>query len=298
MSVSELFHTPTYDDAAWCIPRLKQAPSRCCEYSFANMMVWREHFDTQVALVEDAVVVRFGGDCPHYLAPAGKETRRALQVLYEDARAAGTPLYVFGYDDEALARLETQYRILARQEYRDEFDYLYRTEALATLAGREYHAKRNHITAFSRENAWCYEELCDDNAADVLWATDTWFHERVAVCGDEDGALLAENRAVHELMVHRRETELRGGLIRVAGKVVAFTLGAPLTADTFDTLVEKALPGYEKAYAVINREFARHSIGDFTYVNRENDVGLEGLRRAKLSYRPTALIKKILCTIE
>ncbi len=298
MSVDLSFHAPTYEDAAWCMPLLKEAPSRCCEYSFANMMAWREHFDTQVALVEGCVVVRFGGDFPHYLAPAGTNTAQALRALYEHSRANGEPLYVFGYGDEDIDRLSAEYTVISREEYRDEFDYLYRTEDLASLSGRSYHAKRNHIAAFSREHAWTYEELRDDNAADVAWAADAWYCNRTEAFGDPDGALQAENEAIRELLLHRHEVELVGGLIRVNGVVAAFTFGAPLGGDTFDTLVEKALTGYEKAYAVINREFARHTVAQYTYINRENDVGAEGLRRAKLSYHPAALVKKILCALK
>ena len=297
MSSNLSFHTPTYEDASWCIPLLKSAPSRCCEYSFANMMAWRTHFDTQVALVDGCVVVRFGGEFLHYLAPAGQNTAQALSTLYRDARAQGKPLYVFGYEQEDIDRLAKEYTIASCEEYRDEFDYLYRVTDLAQLAGRDYHAKRNHIAAFSREYAWQYEELQDENVAEVIRAADVWYKQRVAANKD-DGELLSENEAIRELLAHRNEIALRGGLIRVNGEVVAFTFGAPLTDDTFDTLVEKALVGYEKAYAVINREFARHSIAEFTYVNRENDVGAEGLRRAKLSYHPVALVKKILCTME
>ena len=298
MSADLSFHTPTYEDAAWCIPLLKAAPSRCCEYSFANMMAWRAHFDTQVALVDGCVVVRFGGEFLHYLAPAGQNTAQALATLYADARAQAKPLYVFGYEQEDIERLAKEYTISSCEEYRDEFDYLYRVEDLAQLAGREYHAKRNHIAAFSREYAWQYEVLQEENVAEVMRAADVWYQQRVASFGDADGALLAENEAIHELLAHREAVELSGGLIRVNGEVVAFTFGAPLTNDTYDTLVEKALVGYEKAYAVINREFARHTIAAYTYVNRENDVGAEGLRRAKLSYHPVALVKKILCTME
>lgn len=298
MSADLSFRTPTYKDAAWCIPLLKSAPSRCCEYSFANMMAWREHFDTQVALVDGCVVVRFGGDFPHYLAPAGENTAQALQTLYADACRHGSPLYVFGYDDHDVERLVEQYTKVSREEYRDEFDYLYRVEDLAQLAGRRYHAKRNHIAAFSREHAWSYEEIYEANLSEVIQAADRWYQQRVSSFGDDDGALLSENEAIHELLAHREEIELCGGLIRVNGEVVAFTFGAPLTDDTFDTLVEKALVGYEKAYTVINREFARQTIAAYTYVNRENDVGAEGLRRAKLSYYPVSLVKKILCAIE
>ena len=88
-----------------------------------------------------------------------------------------------------------------------------------------------------------------------------------------------------------------GGLIRVDEKAVAFTFGSPLCADTFDTLVEKALPQYAGAYAVINREFAARALGDYIYVNRENDVGSEGLRRAKRSYHPVMMVKKTLCVL-
>ncbi len=298
MSDTFSFHTPTYEDAAWCIPLLKEAPSPCCEYSFANMMAWHRHFDTKIALVEECVVVRFGGDSPHYLAPAGRDTKRALNALHEDARVNGKSLYVFGYDEEGVDRLSQEYTVTSREEYRDEFDYLYRIGDLAELAGRKYHAKRNHIAAFSREHVWRYEEIKDENAADVIRAADLWCKQRITAHGDVDGALQAENKAIRELLAHRRETELCGGLLRVNDDVVAFTFGAPLTDDTFDTLVEKALTGYEKAYAVINREFARHTIAGYTYVNRENDVGAEGLRRAKLSYHPVSLVKKILCTLE
>jgi len=291
------FHTPTFEDAARCIPLLKQAPSRCCEYSFANIMMWRAYFDTQIAYTDDAAVVRFGGDTPHFLAPCGTGALRVLRELHDEAVAHGEPLYVFGYEDEDIQTLCETYTVTSCTEYRDEFDYLYRVEELAALAGRKFHAKRNHIAAFSKEYAWQYEELNDRNLTDVLQTADAWYEQRAAVYGDPDGALAEENRAIHELLQHRCAIELIGGLIRVDGRAVAFTLGSPLTADTFDTLVEKALSPYDKAYAVINREFARVSLQGYTYVNRENDVGVEGLRRAKLSYHPTALVKKIMCVI-
>ncbi len=297
MSVTIPFHTPTYEDATWCIPLLKQAPSPCCEYSFANMMMWRTHYDTEIACIHNAAVVRFGEELPHYLAPAGEGAQAALQHLHAEALAHGEPLYVFGYDETDVARLCEQYTVCEATEHRDEFDYLYRVDELATLGGRKYHAKRNHIAAFSKEYVWQYEELNNTNAADVQKTADVWYAQRVAAVGDADGALHAENRAIHELLAHRYSIELRGGLIRVDGQAVAFTLGVPLTHDTFDTLVEKAVAPFEKAYTVINREFARESLHDFTFVNRENDVGVEGLRRAKLSYYPTAMVKKILCTI-
>lgn len=292
------FRPPVYEDACW-IPQLQTCPSRCCEYTFANIMMWRRHFGTEIARVGDTVYVRFKkGEHPSYLAPTGGDFEQGMRTLQELCARAGHPLRVFGYDENGMDRLAAALPVVERQEFEDEFDYLYRVRDLALLEGKKYHGKRGHIAAFSRAYAWTYEPLGADNAEEVGALADRWCAARVAQDGDADGALRDENTAIHELLCHREEVQLIGGLLRVEGQAVAFTFGAPLCADTFDTLVEKALPEYGEAYAVINREFAARALGDYTYVNRENDVGSEGLRRAKRSYHPVMMVKKTLCTID
>lgn len=288
------FHEPTYEDAR-LIPTLWQCPSRVCEYSFANMMMWRKTYHTKIAEFHGAVYIRFGeGEDSHYMAPCGGDFHEGVQILKALCERDRRPLLVFGYDDEGMDRLSLEFRSVQREEFRDEFDYIYRVSDLAELPGRKYHGKRNHIAAFSRKYNWRYETLSDQNVTAVHTLADRWCSTRV----DEDGSLAAENASIHELLEHRDEAQLKGGVLFVGEEAVAFTFGAPLCADTFDTLVEKALPEYADAYAVINREFAARELSGFTYVNRENDVGAEGLRRAKLSYHPVMLVKKTLCTVE
>lgn len=291
------FHAPTFADAR-CIPLLQQCPSRCCEYTFANLMMWRRHFGTEIAILDDTVYIRFADEGSYnYLAPAGGDFEQGVNTLKALCAREGHPLRVFGYDENGIDRLAALLPVIDRQEFEDEFDYLYRVSDLARLEGKKYHGKRNHIAAFSRAYNWTYEPLEERNADEVHALADRWCAARTAQSGDEDGALRDENTAIHELLHHREVTQLIGGVLRVDGQAVAFTFGAPLCADTFDTLVEKALPEYAGAYTVINREFAANALSAYTYVNRENDVGAEGLRRAKRSYHPAMMVKKTLCTI-
>lgn len=291
------FRPPVFEDADY-IKQLQVCPSRCCEYTFANIMLWRRHFGTEIARVGDTVYVRFKkGEHPSYLAPSGGDFERGVHTLQALCAREGHPLRVFGYDECGMERLAAELPVVQRQEFEDEFDYLYNVRDLALLEGKAYHGKRNHIAAFSRKYPWTYEPLDDGNVEEIHALADEWLTARAALLGDEDGALRDENIAIHELLHHREAVGLIGGMIRVEQKPVAFTFGAPLCADTFDTLVEKALPDYAEAYTVINREFAAKALGAFTYVNRENDVGSEGLRRAKQSYHPVMMVKKTLCTI-
>ena len=287
------FREPTYEDAR-LIPKLWACPSRSCEYSFANLMMWRHVYGTQIAEWNGAVYIRFGGEDSHYMAPCGGDFYEGAHVLKALCAQDQRPFLVFGYDENGMDRLESEFSSVKREEFPDEFDYLYRVSDLAELQGKKYHSKRNHIAAFSRKYDWHYETLCDNNVDAVHKLADRWHESRE----DADGTLAAENEAIHELLAHRTEIGLKGGVVFVGDEAVAFTFGAKLCADTFDTLVEKALPEYAGAYAVINREFAAHELGGFTYVNRENDVGSEGLRRAKQSYYPVMMVKKTLCTIE
>ena len=109
--------------------------------------------------------------------------------------------------------------------------------------------------------------------------------------------MVCEKKGIEFILQNMEELSVKGGAIFVAGKVVAFTLGSPITDEVFDVNIEKALAEFSEAYTVINREFAKE-LSDYKYINREDDLGIEGLRKAKLSYKPHIILKKFSCRAE
>jgi hypothetical protein len=175
-------------------------------------------------------------------------------------------------------------------EYRDGADYIYETEKLSTLAGKKLAAKRNHINRFIENYPdWKYEQIDDNNIDEVFEMNRKWCS--MAGCENEK-SLQEEGCAVSEAFANFKALGLSGGLIRAKGEVVAFSMGDRLDNETFLVHIEKAFADIQGAYPIINREFVIHNCGGYKYVNREDDTGDEGLRRAKLSYRPCAILQK------
>lgn len=171
---------------------------------------------------------------------------------------------------------------------RNDYDYIYSREKLATLAGKKMHGKRNHIARFQDEDDWCYEELNDSNIEECRNMTYTWIKMRAEKWNEE---MELEMSVLHEAFDYRKELGLVGGIIRKAGQIVAFSIGEPLNSDTYVVHFEKAFPDMQGAYPMINQQFVLHACEDYTYVNREEDTGDPGLRKAKMSYYPEILLK-------
>lgn len=279
------------EDAAWAVPLLQASGRDCCEYSFTTTYMWSEHYSVRVARAGNAAV--FGSE-RSLLPPVGEDWEDLLIQLRTEAVAAGRALVLHSVDETVLRRLQTLFpaRVHA-EESPDDFDYLYRSEDLADLPGKAYHSKKNHIAAFSRAHDWSFELLSPDNAEEMLQLSLAWCREK----GGCSHSLDAEQCAIRRVLRKPEAFSLSGGLVRVEGKPVAFTLGSPINERVFDIHVEKALSDYAGAYAVINREYAK-TLTQYPFLNRENDMGIEGLRRAKQSYRPTILLKKYRCVIQ
>ena len=173
---------------------------------------------------------------------------------------------------------------------RDYADYIYETEKLATLAGKKLHAKRNHINKFKNLYPnWTYESLNDENVEDCFQMALKWRNQNG--CEDDPEKNSEMCVTLNSLRLFK-ELELRGGVLKIDGKIVAFSLGEPICDDTFVVHIEKAFADVEGAYPMINQQFVQHECMDYKYVNREDDTGAEGLRKAKLSYRPAFLEEK------
>lgn len=289
------FREPCVEDAAWAMPKLGNSGLMGCEFSFTTIYMWKNYYQNQIARSGDFLFVRSGEVEPFYLLPVGGDLKEGIEILRRYENARGELLILFGADEMTKAQIEGWFPgVFEWQPSQNDFDYLYNADDLATLGGKKYHSKRNHISAFTATYNWSYETIEDRNREEVLAMAKEWCRER----GDcSDPGLKSEYSAIRDSLQFQKELSLRGGLIRVDGKVVAITMGSPINSDIFDIHVEKALSEYNGAYAVINREFAARELqGRYKLINRENDLGLEGLQRAKKSYYPVKLLEKYLAT--
>lgn len=287
-----LIRPVTLEDASWAVELLQSRHFNGCEFAFSTLFMWRDYNRNAVVEIGDSLFFSSQDPVLTFSAPVKGDFRTGIERLSAYTRRQGVPLQLYGSRENLVDELEATFpdRFLITPSEPD-FDYVYNTADLANLPGRPYHSKRNHIAAFSKRYNWQYEPIDDRNLDDVLAMAEEWYRLREPLTDE----LQAERDNLPAMLRHRHLLQVRGGLIRVEGRVAAFTFGTPVSAEEFDVQVEKALPQYGGAYAVINREFAARELGDFRYINRENDVGLDGLRRAKRSYHPVRLIEKFIC---
>lgn len=288
-------------DREWIEPLLLQSGFRGSEYVFSNNYIYRKIYRIDVARMNDFYLVRSDKDLKFrsYLYPAGSgDVKPVIEALMDDAQTHGGLFHMHGVTKESAALLEALFPgKFAFEEIRDNFDYIYESERLITLAGKKLHSKRNFINRFKQENEgnWSYEPI-DSQNLDECWDMNMLWCEKYG-CDDSE-SLAEEACAVRNCFNSFDALGLSGGLLRVGGQVVAFTMGRPLSSDTFIVHIEKAFSDVAGAYPMINQQFVSHAAADFKYVNREDDVGDEGLRKAKLSYKPDILLEKYVVTLK
>ena len=269
-----------------------------CDLNVANLCSWQFLYHTEYAVVEDFLVLRFVLD-GHvtYMKPIGKgDLRRVLELLMADARTLGDAFRMACVCPCAQGMMdESMPGAFAYTINRDKSDYLYLREKLVTLSGKKLQPKRNHISKFKRSYPnYEYRPLTPELVPDCIRLGEEW-------CRTNDSrmqyAMQAEQRMIAYALSHIDELHIVGGTLFVEDKMVAFTFGARINAESFDVCVEKADTDYEGAYAMINNEFVSRLPEDIVYINREEDLGLEGLRKAKLSYYPDLILDKMTATL-
>jgi hypothetical protein len=172
---------------------------------------------------------------------------------------------------------------------RDNSDYVYLAKDLINLSGNRYHRKKNHLHQFVKNNTFEYRPLDAELVKRVLGMQEAWCQIRECVLKPD---LLAEDFAVHEALTHFDELGYQGGAVLINSAVEAFSLGEPLNPDTAVIHIEKANPDILGLYAAINQLFSLNAWSNMTYINREQDMGVEGLRKAKESYYPHHMVNK------
>ena len=274
-------------DRAWVNELLKQSRFYGCEYTFGNNYMWSEVYDIKIAQYKGFYVVKnkYG-----FLFPAGSgDICEVINALKETCDGC---LCFTNADKNSVELLERLYKSeIEISTNRDYYDYVYDFDALASLAGRKFHSKRNHLNRFY-ENDWSFEFISPDNIEECADMHNKWCDEN-NIYADRDK--LKEAGAIIKGMERFFELGFVGGIIRVDGVIEGYTFGEPLVncyGDTFVIHAEKAFTKTQGTYTAINREFVNRACSEYRYINREEDMGLENLRKAKMSYRPAFMVEK------
>lgn len=291
------FKFPTVEDRKWMHPILSASGNMGSESAFGTLYLWSSTYYSEVCRYRDYMILYSGGHFHTYNMPIGGTGLPfdAIEAIIQDAKERGIPFRMWGITQDGVAELQKMYP--GRFQFqldRDGSDYLYNAQDLIDLPGRRFHGKRNHLAQFTRTYNWSYEDISPANFADCVAVDREW---RASREGNEEEGVAGETEAIEKAFRDYDALCLAGGLIRVEGKPVAFTVGEEIDSGTFLIHFEKALDGYNGLYAAINREFAARRLGSYRYINREEDMGIEGLRKAKLSYHPAALLQKYAVTL-
>ncbi len=271
-----------------------------CDFSFSNIFMWRYCYKATYSLHKGYLVILssdFDG-VPHFFMPLEGEAPEAplKEVLFDMmayAKQIELDFRMIGLTDEMVDELK---EIMPQNfviKNADVWDYLYLSTDLISLTGKKFHAKRNHINKFNSLYEYEYINLDGSHIDICLAMLDEWEKEN-----DETESLLAEKIAVKEALINFDQLQLRGGGLLINGTLRAFTLGQPLNDDVFVIHVEKADYSYEGIYSKINQLFAENTCSGFKYINREEDMGIPGLRKAKMSYNPSLLLNKHIGILE
>lgn len=280
------------EDREWVNSVLERTNRDSLEKNFTTIFIWQKAYNVKISVLcgGEFYTTMSGGKA--FSLPCGKgDLKAALEEILDYCRERGIKPEFYSLTDWGKEKLEELYPgKFYFEEYRNGEDYVYEAERLRTLSGKKLSAKRNHINRFLENNPdWVYEEINRGNIDEVFEMNNEWC--KSMECENKVG-LAAESCAVREAFAHFFELGLSGGLIRAGGRIVAYSMGDKLSDDTFLVHIEKAFSDVQGAYPMINREFVRHNCDGYQFVNREDDVGDEGLRKAKLSYQPCKLITK------
>lgn len=289
------FHPLTLEDKPW-IDRLVFAfGSRSADFNFGSMYMWDGRYKQLVCEYGDRLVaLAHAHGAPVFPFPVGNgELKPVIEAMRDYAAEGGFPFVIRGIEEAGAAELESLFPgCFTFSEDREFSDYLYSAEKLSTLAGKKLHAKRNFINRFTQSYSWRFVKLESGHFLSCLELLERWRQneegaDKQAIDGEHDAII----RGLHQYDA----LGLIGGALFVDEAMVGFTIGEQIAPDTVDIHFEKADASIPGAYAMINREFVRlllETYPDLKYVNREDDMGLENLRQAKLSYHPEYILEK------
>jgi hypothetical protein len=270
---------------------LRKDPPRISELTFTNLFIWRHHYQPSWLEWNDCILIIFHPQkgTAYGLSPFGPgDKKSALDVLCKEIAKQTTDVRICRVGEEFGTNHVDPAKYVVVSD-RDNSDYVYLAKDLITLSGNKYHRKKNHLNQFIKNHAFEYHPLNAELVKRVLGMQESWCQIRECILKPD---LLAEDFAVHEALTYFEELGFKGGAILINSMVEAFALGEPLNEDTAVIHIEKANPDVPGLYAAINQLFCLNAWSEVTYINREQDMGVEGLKKAKESYYPHHMVNK------
>jgi hypothetical protein len=269
------------------------------EFTFTNLLIWREAYQLQLCAIGHAVAIfswRADPDDSFLFPPLGAgATADTVRAGLAHLAAHGHKARMARATARDLARLGIAERDFAVETDRDQWDYVYAVRELIELGGNRHHRKRNHIEQFRSRHSFTYRPLTRALAPACQELQDRWCDEKHC---DLMATLRAEGRAIKEVLSSFETLGVTGGCIEVEGKIEAFTLGEVLNPETVVIHIEKANAALHGLYQLMNQQFLEKAWPSVSYVNREQDLGIEGLRQAKESYHPHHMVEKFVVRLE
>lgn len=266
-------------------------PPQASEYNFTNLFMWRRKYNPVWMVSHECLVVIFEESAGDLLAlqPVGVGNKiLALDHLCRTFESLGLIPVIGRVTDDFVDAFvdESRFDLI---EDTDNSDYVYLAEKLIKLSGNKYHRKKNHLNRFIKNYDFQYRSFSPQLIHSVLSLQETWCEFKDCY---EDDNLFHEDRAVCDALTHYQALGFIGGAILMDGQVQAFSFGEMINRDTAVIHIEKANPEIDGLYTVINQRFCASAWANATFINREQDLGLDGLRKAKQSYYPHHMVNK------
>ena len=269
---------------------LRSNPLEASEYTFTNLFAFRDLYNFKIASLKHNLIILKNAEPRSMFCPVGNSHMdTVLDELSGYLIDERDTCFMERVPESFVNSYLTNNDRYRAGEERAHFDYVYDIKELAELKGRKFHDKKNKVNKFRNSYTYEYASITPDLIAECLEFEDYWCEVREC---EKYYGLHKERCAIREMLNNFGALELRGGVIRMEGKIAALTLGEKLLPDTLVIHIEKANADIPGLYQVIQQEFLIHEAGDFRFVNREQDLGMEGLRRSKMSYNPMKFVKK------
>ncbi|MCY6485092.1 phosphatidylglycerol lysyltransferase domain-containing protein [Clostridium aestuarii] len=294
------FKTLDIDDRAVLNRYLKPYKFLSCEYSFATLFMWKDACDIQYSIYKDTLIIKkkdFEGKY-YFIQPIGyndNELMNLVEVL-RDYKEKNNMDYLFSdLERQFVKKVKDLYKKtrkdfkVCKKESKDNFDYIYDAKNLIELSGKKYHKKKNHYNAFVKKYDYRIEDILDKQVIfDCIRAAEIWYERKE----EKNKILIHELNAIKEILKYMDELELKGLVVYVDNSVQAFSIGEKVNDKMAIIHIEKANADIRGIYSFISRTFIKRYFNDISLINREEDMGLAGLRKSKMSYRPIKFAKK------